>query len=101
MLVQEGLPGRPQLGRESHDLDLVLQVLQTFNVRTVRVRVDVLKPLDDGRNVFFEKYRVPGFRIRASQKWKMTVLQVLQGTGKNRILKQLSEPGIVEATIPA
>ena len=32
---------------------------------------------------------------------KMLVPQVLQGTGKNRILKQLSEPGIVEATIPA
>ena len=52
MLVQEGLPGRPQLGQESHDLDLVLQVPQTFNVRTVRVQVDVLKPLDDGRNEF-------------------------------------------------
>ena len=31
----------------------------------------------------------------------MTVLEVLQGTHKNRIFKQLSEPGIVEATIPA
>ena len=44
---------------------------------------------------------MPSFRIRASQKRKMTVLQVLQGTGKYRILKQLSEPGIVKATIPA
>ena len=48
MLVQEGLPGRPELGWESDYLDLVLQVPRTFNVRTVRVRVDVLKPLDDG-----------------------------------------------------
>ena len=52
MLVQDGLPGRPQLGWESYDLDLVLQVSETFNVRTVRVRVDVLKSLDDGRNEF-------------------------------------------------
>ena len=52
MLVQEGLLGRPQLGWESDDLDLVFQVPRTFNVRTVRVRVDVLKPLDDGRNEF-------------------------------------------------
>ena len=44
---------------------------------------------------------MPSFRTRASQKRKITDLQVLQSTGKNRILKQLSEPGIVEATIPA
>ena len=42
-----------------------------------------------------------GVRIRASHKWKMTVLQIVHGTGRNRIPKQLSEPGIVEATIPA
>ena len=30
----------------------------------------------------------------------MTVLEVLLGTDKNRIFNQLSEPGIVEATIP-
>ena len=52
MLVQEGLSGRPQLGWESDDLNLVLQVPQTFDVRTVQVRVDVLKPLDDGGNEF-------------------------------------------------
>ena len=51
-LFKEGLQGRPQLGWESDDLDLVLQVPRTFNVRTVRVRVDVLKPLDDDRNEF-------------------------------------------------
>ena len=44
---------------------------------------------------------MPGFRIRASQKRKVTDLQVLQSTGKNKILKQLSEPDIVEATILA
>ena len=42
-----------------------------------------------------------GVRIRASHKRQMTVLEVLQGTDKNRIFKQLGEPGIVEATIPA
>ena len=52
MLVQEGLLGRPQLGWESDDLDLVLQVPRTFNMLTVRVQIDVLKPLDDGRNEF-------------------------------------------------
>ena len=50
---------------------------------------------------FYEKYRVQGVRIRASHKWQMTVLQIVQGTVKIRISKQLSEPGIVEATIPA
>ena len=55
MLVQEGLPGRPQLGWESDDLNLVLQVSRTFDVRTVRVRVDVLKPLDDGGNEFLRE----------------------------------------------
>ena len=47
MLVQEGLSGLPQLGWESDDLNLVLQVPQTLDVRTVRVQVDVLKALDD------------------------------------------------------
>ena len=42
-----------------------------------------------------------GVRIRASHKWEMTVLQIAHSTGKNRIPKQLSEPGIVEAMIPA
>ena len=55
MLVQEGLPGRPQLGWESDYLDLVLQVPRTFNVHTVRVQVDVLKPLDDGCNEFLSE----------------------------------------------
>ena len=55
MLVQEGLPGRPQLGWESDDLNLVLQVSRTFDVHTVGVRVDVLKPLDDGRNEFLRE----------------------------------------------
>ena len=55
MLVQEGLLGRPQLGWESDDLDLVLQVQRTFDVRTVRVRVDVLKPLDDCGNEFLRE----------------------------------------------
>ena len=55
MLVQEGLPGRPQLGWESDYLDLVLQVPRAFNVRTIRIRVDVLKPLDDGRNEFLSE----------------------------------------------
>ena len=41
MLVQEGLPGRPELGWESDYLYLVLQVPRTFNESTVRVRVDV------------------------------------------------------------
>ena len=50
---------------------------------------------------FCEKYRVQGVRIRASHKWQMTVLQIAHGTGKTRIPKQRSEPGIVEATIPA
>ena len=60
-------------------------------MRTVRVWVDVLKLLDDGRNEFFEKYKAPGIRIRASHKRQMTVLEVLQGTDKNKIFKQLSE----------
>ena len=55
MLVQEGLPGRPELGWESDYLDLILQVLRIFNVRTVRVRFDVLKPLDDSRNEFLRE----------------------------------------------
>ena len=55
MLVQEGLLGRPQLGWESDDLDLVLQVPRTFDVRTIRVRVDVRKPLDDGGNEFLRE----------------------------------------------
>ena len=50
---------------------------------------------------FCEKYTVQGARIRASHKWQMTVLQIVQDTSKNKISKQLSEPGIVEATIPA
>ena len=52
MLVQEGLPGRPQLGWESDDLNLVLLVPRTLDVRTVRVWDDVLKVLDDDDNEF-------------------------------------------------
>ena len=37
---------------ESDYLNLILQVPRTFNVRTVGVRVDVLKPLDEGHNEF-------------------------------------------------
>ena len=55
MLVQEGLPGCPELGWESDDLDLVVQVPWTFNVCTVQVLVDVLKLLDDGRNEFLSE----------------------------------------------
>ena len=55
MLVQEGLPGCPQLGWESDDLDLVLQVPRTFDVGTVRVWVDILKALDDGGNEFLRE----------------------------------------------
>ena len=55
MLVQEGLPRRPQLGWESDDLNLVLQVPRTFDMCTVRVGVDVLKPLDDSNNEFLRE----------------------------------------------